>query len=145
MLTQPWKLQCSSWSGSKARPNMVPTWAWHGPKNRNSKEMGLRPCRSSVENFRALAGLEVKLGQSWSKNGPYMVPNNSTLQGTVLLVFHGFTFKSFLTDDFTLPSLLKLFWNFRLKYWMILKMRPNLVSLLVVHIWFIMPCIYWLA
>ena len=45
MLTQPGKLQCSSWSGSKARPNMVPKWAWHGPKNRNSKEMGLRPCK----------------------------------------------------------------------------------------------------
>ena len=38
--------------------------------------MGLRPFRFSVENFSALAGLEVKLGQTWSQHGPYMVPKN---------------------------------------------------------------------
>ena len=43
------------------------------PKKRHTIEMGLRPCRSSVENFSALAGLEVKLGQTWSPHGPDMV------------------------------------------------------------------------
>ena len=38
--------------------------------------MGLRQFRLSVENFSALAGLEVKLGQTWSKHGPDMVPKN---------------------------------------------------------------------
>ena len=38
--------------------------------------MGLQPRRSSVENFSALAGLEVKLGQKWSQHGPDMVPKN---------------------------------------------------------------------
>ena len=38
--------------------------------------MGLRPFRLSVENFSDLAGLEVKLGQTWSHHGPYMVPKN---------------------------------------------------------------------
>ena len=46
------------------------------PKNRQSIRMVLRPCRFSVENFSALAGLEVKLGQTWSKHGPDMVPKN---------------------------------------------------------------------
>ena len=36
--------------------------------------MGLRQCRYSVENFSALAGLKVKLGQTWSPHGPDMVP-----------------------------------------------------------------------
>ena len=35
--------------------------------------MTLRPCRFSFENFSALAGLEVKLGQTWSPHGPDMV------------------------------------------------------------------------
>ena len=35
--------------------------------------MGLRPFRSSVENFSTLAGLEVTLGQTWSPNGSDMV------------------------------------------------------------------------
>ena len=30
----------------------------------------------SLENLRALAGLEVKLGQTWSQYGPDMVPNS---------------------------------------------------------------------
>ena len=38
--------------------------------------MVLKPCRFSVENFRALGGLEVKLGQTWSEHGPDMVPKN---------------------------------------------------------------------
>jgi len=45
-------------------------------KNRHSIEMGLRPFRFSVENFSALAGWEVKLGQTWSQHGPNMVPKN---------------------------------------------------------------------
>ena len=38
--------------------------------------MVFKPCRFSVENFRALGGLEVKLGQTWSEHGPDMVPKN---------------------------------------------------------------------
>ena len=38
--------------------------------------MGLRPFRFSIENVIALAGLEVKLGQTWSQHGPDMVPKN---------------------------------------------------------------------
>ena len=38
--------------------------------------MGLRQFRFSVENFSALAGLEVKLGQTWAKHGPNMFPKN---------------------------------------------------------------------
>ena len=38
--------------------------------------MGLRPFRLSIENFIALAGLEVKLGQKWPQHGPDMVPKN---------------------------------------------------------------------
>ena len=38
--------------------------------------MVLRPFGFSVENFSALAGLEVKLGQTWSQHGPGMVPKN---------------------------------------------------------------------
>ena len=51
---------------------MVTTWS----QKIHSIEMCLRPCRFSVENFSALAGLEVKLGQTWSQHGPDMVPNN---------------------------------------------------------------------
>ena len=40
--------------------------------------MVLRPLRFSVKNFSALAGLEVKLGQTWSQNGPDMVPKIET-------------------------------------------------------------------
>ena len=46
------------------------------PKNRHSMEIGLRPFRFSVENVIALAGLEVKLCQTWSQHGPGMVPKN---------------------------------------------------------------------
>ena len=42
------------------------------PKNKSSKDMGLRTCRSSVENFRALAGLEVQQFQTWSHHGSNM-------------------------------------------------------------------------
>ena len=38
--------------------------------------MVLRPFGFSVENFSTLAGLEVKLGQTWSQHGPDMVPKN---------------------------------------------------------------------
>ena len=47
------------------------------PKSRHSIDMVLRPYLTSLENFRAPAGLEVKLGQTWSKmvqNGPNMAP-----------------------------------------------------------------------
>ena len=76
MFTQSWKSQSSIWSGSKARPNMVPTWSWHGPKNGNSKEIGIWQCRSSIANFISLAGLQVKLGQTWSQHSPDVVPKN---------------------------------------------------------------------
>ena len=46
------------------------------PKNTHSIEMVLIPCRFSVENFSNLAGLEVKLGQTWSQHGPDMVQKN---------------------------------------------------------------------
>ena len=62
--------------GSKARPNMEPTWSKYGPdmvpKSRHSIKMFLRPYLPFLENFRALAGLEVKLGQTWSKHGTNM-------------------------------------------------------------------------
>ena len=55
---------------------MVPTWSKHGPDmvlmSRHSVDIGLRPCLLSLENFSALAGLEVKLGQKWSLHGPNM-------------------------------------------------------------------------
>ena len=38
--------------------------------------MVLRPLGFSVKNFSALAGLEVKLGQTWSQHGPDMVLKN---------------------------------------------------------------------
>ena len=45
---------------------MVPIWSKHGPDmvlmNRHSADIGLRPCRLSLENVTALADLEVKLG-----------------------------------------------------------------------------------
>ena len=44
------------------------------PKNRHFIVMVLRPFVFSVKNFSALAGLEVKLGQTWSQHGPDMVP-----------------------------------------------------------------------
>ena len=53
---------------------MVPTWS---PKI-HSIEMVLRTFGFSVENFSALAGLEVKLGLTWSKHGPDMVPKIDT-------------------------------------------------------------------
>ena len=43
------------------------------PKNGHSIDIGLRSFRFSVENFSDLAGLEVKLGQTWSQHGPDMV------------------------------------------------------------------------
>ena len=45
-------------------------------KNRHSIELILRPCRFSVENLSALAGLEGKLGLTWSQHGPDMVPKS---------------------------------------------------------------------
>ena len=36
----------------------------------------LKLFRFSVEHFSALAGLEGKLGQTWSQHGPDMVPKN---------------------------------------------------------------------
>ena len=55
---------------------MVLTWSKHGPdivlKIRHSVDIGLRPFLLSLENFSALAALEVKLGQTWSLHGPFM-------------------------------------------------------------------------
>ena len=42
------------------------------PKSRHSIAMILRPYLPSLENFRALVGLEVKLGKIWSKHGVNM-------------------------------------------------------------------------
>ena len=50
---------------SKHGPNMV-------PKSRHSMNMDLKPCQLSLKNFRALAGLEVELGKTWSKHGSNM-------------------------------------------------------------------------
>ena len=56
---------------------MVPTWSKHGPDmvlmSRHSVDISLRPCLLSVENFSALACLEVKLSQTWTPYGPNMV------------------------------------------------------------------------
>ena len=55
---------------------MVPTWSKHGPDlvlmSRHSVDIGLGPSLLSLENFSALAGLEVRLGQTWSRHGPNM-------------------------------------------------------------------------
>ena len=52
---------------------MVPIWSKHGPdmfqKSRHSIDMFLRPYLTSLENFIALAGSEVKLGNVWSQYG----------------------------------------------------------------------------
>ena len=56
--------------------------------------MGLRQLRFSVENFMALAGLEVKLGQTWSQHGPDMVPKNRHSIEMVLRPF-GFSVENF--------------------------------------------------
>ena len=50
------------------------------PKNRHNVEMFLRPLGFSVKNFSALAGLEVKLGQTWSQHGPDMVLKINTIE-----------------------------------------------------------------
>ena len=56
---------------------MVTTWSKHGPdmapKRVHSIDIGLRPCLLSLENFSALAGLKVRLGQTQSLHGPDMV------------------------------------------------------------------------
>ena len=64
------------------------------PENRHSIEMVLRPFGFSVENFSALAGLEVKLGQTWSQHGPDMVPKNTHSIEIVLRPF-GFSIENF--------------------------------------------------
>ena len=56
--------------------------------------MGLRPFRFSVENFSALAGLEVKLGHTRSQHGPDMVPKNRHSIEMVLRPF-GFSVETF--------------------------------------------------
>ena len=55
---------------------MVPTWSKHGSNEQTLSKIGLRPCLLNLENFSALAGLEVRLGQTWSQHGPNMVPND---------------------------------------------------------------------
>ena len=61
---------------------MVPIWSKYGSDmvliSRHSVEIGLRPLLCSLENFSALAVLEVKLGQTWSQHGPEMVPKIDT-------------------------------------------------------------------
>ena len=54
----------------------VKTWILHGPKKYSLRRQGPKTKSLSLENFRALAGLEVKLGQTWSQDGPDMVPKN---------------------------------------------------------------------
>ena len=56
--------------------------------------MGLRPFRLSIENVIARAGLKVKLGQTWSQNGPDMVPKNGLPIEMVLRPF-GFSVENF--------------------------------------------------
>ena len=55
---------------------MVPTWSKHGTDmvlmSRHLADIGLRLCLLSLENFSALAGLKVRLGQTWSLHGPNM-------------------------------------------------------------------------
>ena len=57
-------------------------------------EMVLRPFGFSVKNFSALAGLEVKLGQTWSQHRPDMVPKKRHSVEIVLRPF-GFSVKNF--------------------------------------------------
>ena len=74
MTTESSMVQRSYWTEGKDRQNMVPTWSKHGPdmvpKSVHSMNIGLRPFLLSLQNFRALADLEVKLGQTWSQHGP---------------------------------------------------------------------------
>ena len=55
---------------------MIATWSKYGPdmvlKSTHSVDIGLRPFLGSLEHFSALAGLEVRLGQTWSPHGPNM-------------------------------------------------------------------------
>ena len=53
-----------------------------------------RPYSFCPENFRVLAGPEVKLGQTWSQNGPDMVPKNRHSIEMVLRPF-GFSVENF--------------------------------------------------
>ena len=63
------------------------------PKN-TLQRYRLKLFRFSVENFSALAGLKVKLGQEWSQHGPDMVPKNTYSIEMVLRPF-GFSVKNF--------------------------------------------------
>ena len=56
--------------------------------------MALQSFGFSVENFNALAGLEVKLGQTWSQHGPNMVPKKRLSIEMVLRPF-GFSVENF--------------------------------------------------
>ena len=55
---------------------MVPTWSIFGPdivlKSRHSVDIGLRPFRLILENISTVAGLDIRLGQTWSLHGPNM-------------------------------------------------------------------------
>ena len=55
---------------------MLPTGSKHGPDMApKSRQSNLKkPYLPSLENFRALAGLEEKLGQTWSQHGTNKVP-----------------------------------------------------------------------
>ena len=74
---RPCGLHSFSWSGSNAKEKMVPTWSKNGPgkvpKSRQSIVYTLRPYWPSLSHFRALFGLDIKLGQTWSQHGPKMV------------------------------------------------------------------------
>ena len=62
------KLHSFSWSGSNTRPNLIPPWSKDGPgmvpKSRHSIDMFFKTIYAQFfsSNFRALAGLDLKLG-----------------------------------------------------------------------------------
>ena len=92
------KIQGSSWYGGKDRPNIVLTLSKHGPnivsKSGHLIHICLSPSWLNFVNVIALAGLEVKLGQTWSQQGPCMVPKNRNSMEMVLSPY-GFSVENF--------------------------------------------------
>ena len=83
MLSEYSKFQSSTWTGIDSRPPMVPTWSQNGPervlKSRHSLHMFVKPYSLSLQSFRALAGLEVKLDQTRFQHGPNMALTQSQI------------------------------------------------------------------
>ena len=102
----------SKWSYTKNGPNLVKTWFWNSPK-KQLINMSLPKRWLSLENFRALASLEVELGQIWpllSRYGltwpdltwPSLTWSNLTWPG---LAWPGLTWPDLTWPDLSRPGL----------------------------------------